>query len=134
MGIDLKNLEGFILQLCKGGAITTANDVDAAMVPTACYLRNFQFDIIASTTYSETLTLDINVNGTSIFGTKPTINGEGTKTYGVLTASENALAAGDVVSLDIDSGVSNAKGLVVLLGLAKLPGETGTISDLCQMR
>lgn len=70
------------------------------------------------------LIIDINKDGTTIFGTKPQINAGSTEDAGVATITTTDLAAGDVLTVDVDqigSTIAGSDISVILACTQKVP-------------
>jgi hypothetical protein len=133
MGIRVKNLHNAVLSLRSAGTLTAATNKDIAIVPFAGCISNI---CALSSTHgvgSTDTVVDINKNGTTIFGaaTKITLDG-GTTTvsYSALTSQPTMVAAGDVLTMDIDSVGSTFSNLEVLITISKTRVDVcGTTSN-----
>jgi len=72
-------------------------------------LKIFGADLYAGTAGNGTTTIDVNKNGTTMFTTKPYINGTNTKGEGFTADAGTTLTTGDYVSIDLDSPALTTK-------------------------
>jgi hypothetical protein len=108
MGIKVRNVDEAILNLNIPGTLTTSLKACAA-VPFPGWIKNVNAKLLTAGTGVTATTLDININGTSIHSsTGITITATtGVVTHGAYSTDPAPVAAGDLITLDVD-GISVA--------------------------
>ena len=132
--IKPQNVAYQLIKLCAPGTVTAAADKDASVVQYAGFIQNIFANCISGGTGATSSIADVNLNGTTIFAsaTKVTFAATtGTATYGTFTTDPTQVAAGDVISLDVDSVATSPKGFVVMVLISKMnPAATTTLSNI----
>jgi hypothetical protein len=133
MGIKIRNLSQLLLHLKSSGTLTAATYKDLVKVPFAGFISNVVAKVIDGGSGAGPSIADIHLNGTTIFGAATKINiaaTTGVITYGTFTTDPVQVAAGDVLSLDVDSISTAPISLIVTMTLTKTPpAATGSITD-----
>ena len=122
MGIRVKNLQHKVYEfVCRGNA-TAANNKDSHVVQFPGYISNC-LGVCKDGGASTASVVDINKNGTTIFGgaTKVSFSAAAPAvvSYATLTANPTPVAAGDVLSMDVDSCSTTASNLTVLVTVTR---------------
>lgn len=132
--IKPQNVAYQIINLCAPGTVAAAADKDAQIVAYSGWITNIFAFCISGGTGATNSIADVNLNGTTIFAsaTKVTYaSTTGVATYGTFTTDPTPVAAGDVISLDVDSISTSPKGLCVQLVISRMnPAATTTLSDI----
>jgi len=135
--IKIRNLDHVLLQLKSPGTVTTGTEKDAAIVPFNGFITNVYAAAVSGGTGPTASIVDVNKNGTTIFATavKVTIAATtGVATYSAQNTDPTPVAAGDVLSIDVDSIATSPKGFVVALLLSRQnPGGGANLADLTQV-
>lgn len=126
--IRTRNLQHVILDLSVPGAITASAGQRSAMVPFAGFISNIKAKALTGTLAT---TFDIDKNGTSIFTTNPYVTGTVFTSGGALTTDPPQVAAGDILSLDVDDiGAGAPTYLSVLITISKQnPAAVTNLAD-----
>lgn len=132
MGIRIKNLHNYVISLKHAGTLSATTNKDVAVVPFAGKISNiYAYCAAGSAAYP---IADIHLNGTTIFGasTKITVaTGTNLASYSALSAQPTNLAAGDVLTLDIDTAGTGATNLVVQVAVTRTGmGAETNVADL----
>lgn len=134
MGIRVKNLGNYVMNLVAPGTITAATGKDLAVAPFAGYIVNCYATISDGGTGVTSSVVDIHKNGVTVFktATKMTfVATTGVCTYSTFFTTALSVSAGDVFQLDVDSIATSPKNLHVSLLLSRTPVDTETnVADL----
>jgi hypothetical protein len=133
--IRIKNTSQYILNLRSPGTATAATNKDCVSVPFPCKILNLYATCSSGGTGSTSSIVDIHKNGTTIFATsvKITITPiTGAVAYSTFTSQPTELAAGDILSMDIDQISTTLSNVMVQLLLSKEgpSGAEGNVADL----
>ncbi len=127
MGIRVKNLSEYLLELKVSWTLTAAVNRAVAMVPFPGYIKNIYAKLGTAGTGVTHTNLDINKNGTTIFAattSQVTLDATtGALTVGTFTTNPPVVAAGDIITVDADAVATNPMNLVVLLKICKIPAS-----------
>jgi hypothetical protein len=132
--IKIRNLDHVLLELKVPGAVTTGTEADAALVPFDGFITNIFAKAVTGGTGSTPSVVDVNKNGTTIFATATKITiaaTTGAASYSAQNVDPTPVAAGDLLSLDVDSIAGSPAGFVVALLLSRQnPGGGANLADL----
>lgn len=135
--IKLGNVAQQVITLVAPGTVTAAANKDMAIVQFNGVLQNIYAACVSGGTGVTNSIADVNLNGTTIFGSATKItfaSTTGTATYGTLTTDPTPVVAGDVISLDVDSVSTSPAGFIVDLVITRAqPAAVSTLSDLTQL-
>jgi imidazoleglycerol phosphate synthase glutamine amidotransferase subunit HisH len=123
MGIRTKNLQSYILELRIARTLSATTDADSVMVPFAGYISNAVAKLATQGTAANPI-IDVNKNGTTIFGAATKVTGNtvsSTFGYSDLSSDHLNLAAGDIISIDVDTAGTAAANFMLNLTLTKTP-------------
>lgn len=110
MGIRVKNLTNIIIPLRVSKTLTATVNADCAIIPFDGRISNIFAKCTSGGTGKTHSILDVNLNGTSIFGasTKITLaSTTGTPSYSALSSTPLNVTAGSILSLDVDQVSTN---------------------------
>jgi hypothetical protein len=120
--IKVRNRDHEILVLRSPGTLTAAANKDVAMVPFAGFITNIVAKASDGGSGVTNSIADVHLNGTTIFGaaTKITVTSTtGAVSYSAQTVDPTPVAAGDLLTLDVDSISTAPANLVVLVTVSK---------------
>jgi hypothetical protein len=138
MGIRVRNLHNYIIVLKAAGALTAAADKDCAKVPFSGVISNVVGKIATPGTGATNTILDVNLNGTTIFGaaTKVTFaSTTGLASYSALTSNPTNVTFGSMLTLDADAVPTGGKNAVVEITITRTGEVTaGNLEDQDDVR
>jgi hypothetical protein len=133
MGIRIRNLHNFVISLKYTKTLTATVEQDVSVVPFAGFISNIVAKLGNTGSGSTNSVVDINLNGTTIFSTATKITlaaTTGVATYSPLATKPTALAAGDVISMDIDQISVAPRNLVVQVTVTRTPiDDASNVAD-----
>ena len=124
MGIRVKNLHNYMMVLSASGTLTAAADKACAMVPFNGFITNVAAVIGTAGSGATNTVLDVNYNGTTIFGaaTKITLaSTTGVATYSTLSSTPFSVTAGSIITLDADSVPTAGACAAVRITISRTP-------------
>jgi hypothetical protein len=134
MGIRIKNQHHHILTLKASLTLSATTNKDFALVPFAGKISNIYATCSTVGTGNTNSIIDINKNGTTIFSQAPkiTISTQSTTvSYSTFTSQPTDVAAGDIISMDIDSVGSGMANLLVSVVITRTGvGAETNVADL----
>jgi hypothetical protein len=122
MGIRVKNLHNYILELTAPGTITAAASKSVKAAPFAGKISNIVASIGTPGSGVTNTVADVHINGTTIFGdaTKVTLaSTTGVASYSALATQPTNVAAGDIFTLDLDSVPTSGANVCVLVTITR---------------
>jgi hypothetical protein len=130
--IRKKNLSHEVFTLKTLGSVTAATNKDGFIVPFDGFISNL-YGLCSTITGNTNSILDINKNGTTIFGAavKCTFTtGSVTASFSALTSNPTSVSAGDLITLDADSVSTTLTNAFVDVCISKVQDALcGTLSD-----
>jgi hypothetical protein len=131
--IRVKNLEHFVIPLHVPGTISAGASKACAVVPFPGKIVNIYAKQGTAGGGDTNTIADLNLNGTTIFDTSVKITTaatSGTVTYSALDSRPTDVAAGDILTLDVDQAGTSGANLCVLVTIAKNnPGTETNLAD-----
>lgn len=130
--IKIRNISQQVIQLPISGTLTAVINKVLAVMPFAGWISNLKGVCLNPVNGVTTSVLDINKNGTTIFSsTKMTIaSTTGVVAFGALSTDPVQVAAGDIISVDVDDVGESPSGVCIMLTLSKdNPAKYTTLSD-----
>lgn len=134
MGIRIKNLHNYILDLVYPGTVATGSNKAVAVAPFAGKISNVFATMSDPGTGATSAVFDVNKNGTTIFSaaTKITVAATtGVQSYSALTSEPTNVAAGDIFTLDCDTKSTTGTNACVSIVITRTNmGSVSTASDI----
>ncbi|HCV42401.1 MAG TPA: hypothetical protein DGH68_02885 [Bacteroidetes bacterium] len=124
MGIRVKNLHNFVGTLKYNQTLTATVNRDLFSVPFAGFISGVRAKLGTAGTGAQATIVDVNLNGTTVFAaaTKVTLAATtGVASYSALTSAPTPVAAGDIVSIDIDQIATAPINLAVDVIISRTP-------------
>ena len=132
--MKIKNLKEHLIAFSINNTLSAGASQGTAVVPFAGFIRNIYAKLGDAGTGVTATRLDLNKNGTTIFSATTTqislASTTGVLTLGSFTADPTQVAAGDLLTLDVDAVSTDPLNLAVLVKLSKIPpSATGKAAD-----
>lgn len=124
MGIKVKNLDQYVLELRVNGTLTTGANKDCAYIPFSGFITNVAAKAGSGGTGATHSILDVNLDGTTIFdgATKITVaSTTGACSYSALTNKPAQVTAGSLLTLDVDAIAITASTVAAVVTISRTP-------------
>jgi hypothetical protein len=132
MGIRVKNLHNFVCVLKRSMTLTATTNADVAKVHFNGWFSTVVAKLSDGGTGATASIADIHLNGTTIFGaaTKMTfVATTGVASYSTLSSTPQAVTAGDLLTLDIDSISTAPINLVCHVTISRTPVDQASNAE-----
>jgi hypothetical protein len=124
MGIRTKNLHHTVLALNAAGTLTAAASKACQMVPFSGFITNVAAVIGTPGSGVTNTILDVNYNGTTIFGAAAKVTfaaTTGVASYSTLSSTPFSVTAGSIMTLDADAVPTSGANASVFVTISRTP-------------